>query len=99
MNRWVRNIVHASMMKTRLLAAKAVTKIACFSKNCRFSRRDASRRSILVADTHQIGPAQLSMNVNMPTATTLYPLTPLYALERSIEEMALDPPNAKKEAY
>lgn len=53
---------------------------------------------MLVADTHQMGPAQLPMNVKIPTAATLYPLTPLYALERSIEEMAFDPPKAKKEA-
>jgi hypothetical protein len=37
--------------------------------------------------------------VSAPTATTLKPLMPLYALERSTEEIALEPPKAKKDAY
>ena len=51
------------------------------------------------ADAHHIGPAQLLTKVKIPTATTLKVSTPLYALERSTEEMALDPPNAKNDAY
>jgi hypothetical protein len=39
------------------------------------------------------------MKVRMPTAMTLYPLTPLYALDKSIDDMAFEPPNAKKDIY
>lgn len=45
-----------------------------------------------------MGPAQLLTRVKNPTAKKLYPLMPLYALERSTEEMAFEPPKAKKEA-
>src|ERR1700710_2879893 len=48
---------------------------------------------------HQIGPAQLLRKRRTPTATTLYPLTPLYALLRSIELIALLPPSAKNETW
>lgn len=51
-----------------------------------------------VALVQNTGPAQLEMNVRIPTARTLYPLTPLYALDRSMEEMAFEPPKAKKDA-
>lgn len=56
-------------------------------------------RTHAVADAHQTGPDQLLMNVKTPTANTLYPLTPLYALDRSTEEIAFVPPNAKKDEY
>lgn len=46
-----------------------------------------------------MGPAQLLMRVSAPTAKTLKPLMPLYALERSTEEIALEPPKAKKVVY
>ena len=46
-----------------------------------------------------MGPAQLPTNVKVPTAVTLYPLIPLYAFDRSIEEIALEPPKAKKALF
>lgn len=52
-----------------------------------------------VAEVQNTGPTQLLTNVRIPTARTLYPATPLYALERSIEEMALEPPKVKNDVY
>lgn len=39
------------------------------------------------------------MKVRMPTVTTSKFRTPLYALERSTEEIAFVPPRAKKDMY
>ena len=98
MKRCVLKAVHASMTDRTELATKAVTS----DKFCIQSSNDCpqlSARSSTVADVHHKGPAQFEQKVRMPTAITLYPLMPLYALERSIEDIALDPPNAKNEAY
>jgi hypothetical protein len=46
---------------------------------------------------HHIAPAQFPIKVKSPTGTGLNSLTPLYALDRSMDEMALVPPRAKKE--
>lgn len=54
---------------------------------------------MVVAEVQYIGPAQLLMKVRMPTAATLNPAMPLYALDKSTEEIALEPPAAKKVAY
>lgn len=56
------------------------------------------RSNKFVALVQYTGPAQLEINVRIPTARTLYPLTPLYALDRSIEDIAFEPPKAKKDA-
>jgi hypothetical protein len=53
----------------------------------------------LAADVQKIGPAQLLTKVRKPTAKKLKPLIPLYALERSTEEMAFEPPKAKNVVY
>jgi len=98
MKRCVLKAVHASMTDSTELAKKAVTSDKC----CIQSSNDCPRlsvRSSRVADVHHKGPAQLEQNVRIPTATTLYPLMALYALDRSTEDIALDPPNAKNEVY
>lgn len=46
-----------------------------------------------------MGTAQLLIKVSTPTAMMLKSLMPLYALDRSTEEIALEPPEAKKDAY
>ena len=53
----------------------------------------------MAADVQKIGPAQLLTKVRIPTAKKLKPLIPLYALERSTEEMAFEPPVWKNEVY
>ena len=98
MNKCVLKAVHASMTKNTLLAANPVNSDKCCIQSFNRLLR-CSDRSNTVADVHHRGPAQLEQNVITPTAATLYPLMPLYALERSTEDIALDPPNAKNEAY
>lgn len=98
MNRCVLNTVHASMTERTLLHTKVVSKIRCPIQLSLGFRLSCFESSSAVAEVHHKGPAQLPQKVKMPTATTLYPSIPLYALERSMEEMALDPPNAKNEA-
>lgn len=83
------------MTEKRALAAKSVNKFKCWCHTGKvLPSRSRIRNVMLIA--HHIAPAQLVANVNMPTAATLYPPTPLYAFERSIEDMAFDPPKAKK---
>ena len=97
MNRCALRAVHASITNRRLLDTKVESKDRCrVHCSCRLSPSD--KRST-VADVHHKGPAQLLQKVNIPTANTLYPAIPLYALERSIEEIALEPPKAKKDTY
>lgn len=98
MKRCVLKAVHASMTDSTELATKAVIKDIWWTQSSSDCPR-FSARSNTVADVHHNGPAQLEQKVRMPTAITLYPLMPLYALERSTEDIALDPPNAKNEAY
>jgi len=98
MKRCVLKAVHASMTDSTELATKAVTSDKCCIQSSNGCPR-LSARSSTVADVHHKGPAQLEQKVRMPTAITLYPLMPLYALDRSTEDIALDPPNAKNEAY
>ncbi len=56
-------------------------------------------RSRFVAEVQYRGPALLEMKDKKPTAATLNDEMPLYADERSIEEMEFEPPKAKKVAY
>lgn len=98
MKRCVLNAVHASITDSTELATKAVTSDKCCIQSSNECPRPSARSST-VADVHHKGPAQLEQKVRMPTAITLYPFMPLYALDRSTEDIALDPPNAKNEAY
>ena len=97
--RCVLNAVHASMIARTLAALNTVSNNRCRRKTCSSPSSRFLSKSIIVADIHHKGPAQLEQNTSIATAITRYVSTPLYELERSMDEIALDPPNAKKLVY
>lgn len=107
MNKCVLRAVQAAMTNTMLDAVKAVSRARCvlntlpppLAPDIFALLRLRWRRSRLVAEVQKMGPAQLEMRVRKPTATTLNDEIPLYAEDRSTEEMAFEPPKAKKLAY
>ncbi len=56
-------------------------------------------RSRTPASDQYTGPAQFERNTKSPTARILYPLTPLYAFDRSTLDMLLFRPSAKNEVW
>lgn len=99
MKRCVRKAVHAAMTKATLTVMNKVSRDRWCRNTILSPFLCFCRSSKLVAEVQYMGPAQLLTSVRKPTATTLKPLMPLYALERSTEEMALEPPKAKKDVY
>lgn len=99
MNRCVLSVVQAAMTNATLTETKTVIKARCCLWAFRWPCLYFFKRSRLVADTQKSGPAQLLTRIRNPTATTLKPPMPLYALDRSTDEMALEPPKAKKDVY
>lgn len=104
MKRCVLRMVQAAMTDATLNVVNMVSTVMCCTNTwpprvlpvataflCLLSSR------VFVAKVQYIGAAQLLIKVRTPTATTLKPLTPLYALDRSMEEMAFEPPKAKKD--
>jgi len=82
MKRCVRSIVQAAITNTKLDVTNTVNRAKCRTNkfpSFTFAAPVLLRRSniIVVADVQKIGPVQLLAKVRMPTATTLYPLTPL----------------------
>lgn len=99
MKRCVLNAVHASITAMILAALNAASNDWCRNKTSRRPRRCRSSKSKFVAEVHHKGPAQFPQKVSIATVVTLYWSTPLYELERSMDDMALDPPKMKNEAY
>jgi hypothetical protein len=98
-NKCVRCTVQVAIIKNRPVATKRVISPWCRNRMLRSPAACLRRRRSIEAEVHHIGPDQLLAKVRIPTATTLKPLMPLYALDRSMEDMEFDPPNAKKEKY
>lgn len=98
MKRCVLSAVQAAMTEAMLAAVNAVRSEICCLKTSFCPSWTFFIRSRLAAEVQKMGPDQLLMRVRNPTAMTLKELMPLYALERSMEEMALEPPKAKKVA-
>ena len=99
MKRCVLKTVHASITDMVLVALNAVSIDRCRNKISCCPPRCCSSKSKFVADVHHKGPAQFPQKVSTATVVTSYLSTPLYELERSMDEMALDPPKTKNEAY
>lgn len=99
MKRCVLNTVHATITAMMLAALNAVSNDRCRNKISWCPRRCCSRKSKFVPEVHHKGPAQFPQKVSTATVVTSYLATPLYELERSMDEMALDPPKTKNEAY
>ncbi len=99
MNRCALNAVHASITKRALLAVNVVSKATCRIQSSRGLLALCLDNNNTVAEVHHKGPAQFTQKVKNPTAPTLYPLTPLYAFDSSMDEIALEPPSAKNEVY
>lgn len=98
MNKCSRNAMQAPITKEVLVVMNSVKMTKCWKAAAETDAGFPLISNRHVAIVHQIGPAQLLTNVKTPTATTLYPLTPLYAFDRSTDEMALVPPKAKNAA-
>lgn len=83
------------MTNATVAETKTVCRVMYCQKTLRWPSWYLRSRRRLAADVQKIGPAQLLTKVRIPTAKKLKPLIPLYALERSTEEMAFEPPKAK----
>lgn len=98
MNRCVRITVQATMMAPTLAAVNMVSTVTWREKTRSAPAFVLRSRSVLVAKVQYTAPAQLPTKVRMPTATTLKSEMPLYALDRSTDEMEFVPPKAKNVA-
>lgn len=99
-NRCVRRAVHAAMTNATLAAVNTVKSLMWRSYTLPSTPAFLFlTSSTLVAEAQYIGPAQLLIKVSRPTVKTSKSRTPLYADDRSTDEMALVPPKAKKDVY
>jgi len=77
-NKCSRRAMHATMTANVLKAVNSVKSAKCLKGTCDLGlAKPRPLISKVVAETHQIGPAQLLRKVKIPTPTTLYPLMPL----------------------
>lgn len=97
--RCVLSTVHASITDMILAALNAVSNDRCRNKISCCPRRNCLSKSKFVAEVHHKAPAQFPQKVSTATLTVLNLSTALYELERSMDEMAFEPPKKKNEAY
>lgn len=96
--RCVLNNVLAAITATNDAAVNTVNSMRCCSSTSFAPVLLSCRSRRTVPEDQNIGPTQFETKVNNPTAITLYPEIPLYALDKSIDDIELDPPNAKNDA-
>lgn len=84
--------MQAAITNVVLRAVKVVKSAACLRKTFFSPSQNLNSNRIFVPVVQKIGPAQLLTKVSTPTATKLKSLMPLYALDKSTDEMALVPP-------
>src|SRR2546423_13587596 len=98
MNKCSLRIIQATITERLLKAVNRVRSAKCSNGDLLLTGK-SELITKGIAHTHHIGPAQLLRKVRIHTAPTLYPAMPLYALERSTDEIAFELQSTKNVEY